>query len=476
MYSAQEGPLDSLGTAPAQSHEIDIQENRPGSTDIGEMSALSKVWLLWRERRFLVRWAVIGAVLGACIAFLLPKSYESTTQLMPPDSDSNSNLSLLASLTGRGTPGLTGLAGGFLGLKSSGALFTGILSSRSVQDDIIASFDLKKVYGTRLDKVARQTLSNRTLISEDRKSGIITITVTDHDPIRATAIANAYVFELDRTVSRLSTSSAHRERVFLEQRLAAVKQQLDEASIELSQFQSKNGTIDINEEGRTMITAAASLMGELVAAQSQLKGLEQIYAPDNVRVRSVQARIAELQKQLDKIGGTDSSGTSSSLGTATSPGTTSSAGTVTSPNSKSVYPSIRELPVLGVRYADLYRRAKIQEAVYETLTQEYELAKVQEAKETPSVKVLDSAMVPEMKSFPPHALITALFALLFVFGAAVSLIAQAVWIETDPADPRKLFLQTVASDLSSTVRPVWSRIRRKTDSYRSRQEDDSATE
>ena len=31
-----------------------------------------------------------------------------------------------------------------------------------------------------------------------------------------------------------------------------------------------------------------------------------------------------------------------------------------------------------------------------------ELAKIQEARETPSVKILDSAIVPERKSFPPR--------------------------------------------------------------------------
>ena len=61
--------------------------------------------------------------------------------------------------------------------------------------------------------------------------------------------------------------------------------------------------------------------------------------------------------------------------------------------SDSLYPSIRKLPLLGVTYADLYRQAKIQEVVLETLTKEYEMAKVQEAKEIPTVKVLDAANI-----------------------------------------------------------------------------------
>jgi len=52
-------------------------------------------------------------------------------------------------------------------------------------------------------------------------------------------------------------------------------------------------------------------------------------------------------------------------------------------------PSIRKLPLLGVTYADLYRRVMMQGTLYETLTKQYELARVQEAKEIPPIKVLD---------------------------------------------------------------------------------------
>ena len=97
-------------------------------------------------------------------------------------------------------------------------------------------------------------------------------------------------------VAELSTSAAHRERVFLEERLSAVKHDLDDASQKFSQFASKNTAIDIKEQGRAMVDAASKLQGEMIAAESELKGLEQIYMPNNVRVRSVQARISELQQ------------------------------------------------------------------------------------------------------------------------------------------------------------------------------------
>ncbi len=122
-----------------------------------------------------------------------------------------------------------------------------------------------------------------------------------------------------------------------------------------------------------------------MAAQTDLESVKQIYSDGNVRVRSTQARVDEgLRRQLEKNLGNKSG----------------DQGTTKAQDTDSLYPSIGELPALGVKYADLYRTTKIQEAIFQTLTQEYELAKVQEAKETPSVKVLDPPDVPGRRVLP----------------------------------------------------------------------------
>src|SRR5439155_9283932 len=118
------------------------------------------------------------------------------------------------------------------------------------EDRLIEQFDLKRVYGKRLLADARLKLDENTGIGEDRKSGIITISVIDRNPLRAAALASAYVDQLNSLVAELSTSAAHRERIFLDERLKVVKQDLDEASNQLAQFSSRNNTLDIQQEGR----------------------------------------------------------------------------------------------------------------------------------------------------------------------------------------------------------------------------------
>lgn len=380
-------------------------------------------------------------VASIVIALLIPVQYQAVTHLMPPDNGSEAGLGMLAAMAGRANAGigsLGGIAGDLLGMKTSGALFVGILSSESAQDRLIDEFQLKKVYGSSRSHIedTRKALAQRTEISEDRKSGIITIGVTDHDPKRAAAMAQAYVEELNRLVALVSTSSARRERLFLEDRLAKVKTDLDAAAKNFSEFASKNTAIDIPAQGKAMVEAAAALQGQLIAAQAQLSGLEQIYTANNARVRAMQARVDELNKKLNELGGA---------------GTTGGADT-----SSSLYPTIRQLPILGVTYADLYRQTKIQETVYELLTQQYELAKVQEAKEIPTVRVLDPALVPTKKSFPPRTLIVFLGTILGVTAMMTWIAGRALWESVDPGDPRKAFatevLTTVQARISKTSR------------------------
>jgi hypothetical protein len=125
-------------------------------------------------------------------------------------------------------------------------------------------------------------------------------------------------------------------------------------------------------------------------------------------------------------------------------------GTSATPSSEtdaSLYPAIRQLPLLGVTYADLYRQTKIQETVYELLTQQYELAKVQEAKEVPSVKVLDAAVVPTKKSFPPRGLLTVAGAGFAFFAMCAWILIRQTWREIDPQDPGKQFAVEIAGAL-----------------------------
>jgi len=391
--------------------------------------------LIWAHRKPVARATAAAVIAFTIIAFLLPKHYIATTRLMPPDYGSNLQMALaMPALSGGGEGGGTGGAGGsvmgiasqLLGLNTSGDLFIGVLQSQTVEDHIIDKFNLMDLYSARYIQDARDKLEDRTEIKSDRKSGIISIAVGDKSPARAAAMAKMYVDELDRALAVVNTSAARRERVFIEARLKEVKQELDASAKEFATFSSQNAAIDVPEQAKAMVTAAADLQAQLIAAQSELKGLQQIYTANNVRVRSLQAHATELQHQLEKFGGKD-----------VNPARDSSLAQT------ELYPSIRQLPLLGVKYLDLYRRSKIDEAVYEFLTKEYEIAKVEEARQIPSVQVLDPPIVPDKKSSPHRLLIILGGLLLGVMFSSAWVVGRVVWDDVDPSDARKIFARDV---------------------------------
>jgi hypothetical protein len=103
------------------------------------------------------------------------------------------------------------------------------------------------------------------------------------------------------------------------------------------------------------------------------------------------------------------------------------------------------------------------------------MAKVQEAKETPSVKVLDQANLPEKKSFPPRMLIIFLASCFSFVGGSVWVLARARWEQTEPGHPGKVLAKEVfrsvnskmpwstpnGSHLHSMVHTVWVRFARR---------------
>ncbi len=277
---------------------------------------------------------------------------------------------------------------------------------------------------------------------------MITIEVVDTSPVRARDLAQGYLDELNKLVMQTNTSAAHRERIFIEQRLHSVEGDLERAQLQLSEFSSRNTTIDIKEQTHAMVDAGARVQGELLVEQSGLEALRQIYGDGNVRVRETEARIASLQRELDKMAGSSAPLTPETAGGGSEASDAEEKG--------ELYPPLRQLPRLAVPYADLYRRVRVQEAVFELLTQQYEMARIEEAKDVPVVSVIDPPGVPEKKSFPHRLLLAlALTFICFVIAAARVLVRDH-WSKIDPEDPRKALATDVFSVLRKRGRAIFA--------------------
>jgi capsule polysaccharide export protein KpsE/RkpR len=359
-----------------------------------EAASLRKLRLLWAKRRLILWWALAGCCAAIALALVIPKQYVSAAKLMPPEAQSASKLA----------GGFGSIAGGLMGVSSSGALLVALMRSRTVEDRMIERFNLKQVYRVRLRQDAYTRLKAKTNFSVEPKSGIVALSVTDGDPQRAAAMARAYVEELGVLMAQLNNASAHRERVFLEDRMQVVKVEMETAEKDFSEFASKNGTMDITEQGRVMIDGSVKLRGELIAEQSQLEEVRQIYSDSSPRVHVLRARISELVNQQKQLLGAY---TGKSFADGEDAGIS--------------FPTLRQLPILGVPYESKFQKLKMEEAVYETLREKFDSAKMQEARENPAVEVLDLPAVAERQAFPPRLLIIAA-------GTGCAVILSGVWI------------------------------------------------
>jgi capsule polysaccharide export protein KpsE/RkpR len=400
----------------------------------------ARLHLLWMHRRMLRRVTTISLLLSLVIAFVLPKQYTSSASIMPPEPQGSSAM-MLAALTARsgGLGSLGGLASGLLGEHSSTALFVDLLHSGTVGGHLVGRFDLMHVYHKRYSSDAVKRLASVTTITDDKKSGVITIKVQDRDPRRARDLAQSYLDELNRLVTQTSTSAAHQERIFIERRLHDVQGDLEHAQLELSEFSSKTSTIDIKEQTRAMVDTGARVQAELLVEQSSLQSLRQIYGDGNVRVRETEARIASLQGSLNKM-------TGSGAPLATSNDESSSAD-----DKGELYPPLRQLPRLAVPYADLYRRVRVQETVFELLTQQYEMARLEEARDVPTVRVIDVPGIPEKKSSPHRLWLTLLLTFISFSVTAFLVLVREHWQHVPEDDTRR---QLLAEVLASSAWPV----------------------
>jgi uncharacterized protein involved in exopolysaccharide biosynthesis len=413
------------------------KDRRPGQPQSSSrLEKADEAWvsnaaLLWGNRRFLVRVGVIAFVLSLITACILPKQYESTTRIMPPEQTSGS-AAMLAALAGKASSagGLASLASGLLGGHGSDALFISLLRSGTISGHLIDRFQLQHVYHNRYVEDTAKKLARKTAITEDAKSGVITILVEDTDRGRARDLAAAYVDELNTLVARVNISAARREREFIEKRLQSVGQDLQQAQIEMSDFSTKNGAIDIKEQTRAMVDAGAKLQGQLVASQSELDSMQQVYGNENVRVHAAEARIGVLRRELERESNGSNLQPSEQSGYDPLP-----------------YPALRQLPALAVPWANLYRRIRIQETVYEILSAQYETARIEEAKSIPTVGVIDPAGWPERKSSPHRLVITLVSTALALMMASMFLLAQRSWLAIHETDARRLLAADVAATL-----------------------------
>lgn len=336
--------------------------------------------VLAKHKRMIVGAPLVAAVIAAGVSLLLPNSYQGTVQLLPPQSQSSAS-SMLGQLGALGS-----LAGGGLGGKNSNELYIGMLQSRTVIDRMVQRFGMQAAYGARTAAEARRKLQDATTMT-GAKSGLLVIDVLDIDPQRAADLANGYVDELLQLTQTLAVTEASQRRLFFDKQLQAAKQSLSDAEVALKSVQEKTGLIQLSGQAEAVIRAAADLKAQIASREVSLGVLRSFSTAANPEVLRTQQELAGLRGELNKL----------------ETGVTKGKGDVLISTSR--------VPAAGLDYVRKTRDVKYNEAIFEMLAKQLELARIDEAKESAVVQVLDKAIAADRKVKPSRGLIVLIAAL-----------------------------------------------------------------
>src|SRR3954465_5605490 len=149
-----------------------------------EIDLLDLLIVLARRKRLILSVAAASAILALVVSLLLPNRYTATTKILPPQQSQSASSMLLSQLAGGGMGPLAAPAGSGLGLKNPSDIYLGILKSRTIEDALVAKFELMRIYRDKRLSDARKDLEKASDIIT-QKEGLISISVEDKDPKRA---------------------------------------------------------------------------------------------------------------------------------------------------------------------------------------------------------------------------------------------------------------------------------------------------
>lgn len=371
-----------------------------------EINLLDLLIVLVKRKRLIVGITFGAALITAIISLTMTPIYKAEAKVLPPQQGSSSMTSQLLGQLG----GFAGLAGGSLG-KTSNDLYIALLKSRPILDNMIDRLKLMEFYEAKSREGARKALVSALKTQDDKKSGIVSIGIEGKDPKMAADIANAFVEELRDYNKRLALTEASQKRFFFEEQLKDVKEALIKSEESMKTFQEKTGAIRIDEQAKAVMEGIAELRAQIAEKEVQTKVMKTYATPQNPDIQRFEEELKGLREQVSKLEKTDGNGNPDAI------------------------LSTDRMPSIGTAYIRKLREFKYNEALYEILLKQYEMARLDEAKDAPIIQVIEKAIPPETRIKPKRSQMVMIAT---VAGFFISVLAAFLmeFIEKSSADPK----------------------------------------
>lgn len=431
---------------------------------------LKKLFSLMNEKKMIVIAIIVFCtIIATIVAFVLPKSYQSTT-LVRVKSSSSSMSGYAAIATGFGID----IGGGSSGSPES---YIELMKSREVLEPIIAELDLPEE--TKEKMTAAGFAKSNLEITNIKKTELITIAAYGKTPEEAQMISQGVADNFLALMTKLNKEDNSTTLKFLDERIKIAKEEMETAENKLAAYQQEHKIYAPDEQAKAIIanlnnydTTIAQLQAQsegdnakLAGVTSQLEqqnaslleynvsdntnigniresivnkrvelvGLQQQFTDEHPDVIKAKEELNSLEKSLSEeiakavnsqsvtLSPVQSSLLKDKISTEVQISVNNASLEALKAKQAEAQENIATLSADSVEYMRLERNAKITGQVYTSLVQNYEQTRIQEAKDSMDIQIIDAADLPkeDMPAKPNKKLIVVIgfvLGIMFSFG------------------------------------------------------------
>ena len=176
----------------------------------------------------------------------------------------------------------------------------------------------------------------------------------------------------------LTIERVRRRKIFLEERLAEVRQDRTEAQDALTAFQQEFGVINLAAQSESAIQSVTALKTELYRKEVELHSQIELLGENTAAVVRLRSAVDQLRTLIREIEHGFVEFQDSSI-------------------------PLQELPALGVRYLDLATELSVHDTIYAFLRSQYESTRIEENAKESAFQIVEEVEVPLRKSRPSRA-------------------------------------------------------------------------
>ncbi len=268
---------------------------------------------------------------------------------------------------------------------------------------------IKAMPGARFELVRNSRLAiieglqaSLMIAEKGNQSGIIQARLQGGSPSATASILNEVGRQyLQQNIDRKAEEAGNTLK-FLDEQLPLIRQQLEAAETRYNQFRNASGVVNLSAEGDALLSQATSSQGQLLELRQKRLELLSRFTPEHPSVQTLDRQIAETQSTANRIA-----------------------------------QQSRQLPKLEQEILRLTRDVKVNSELYASLLETAQKLRLVKAGQVGTVRLIDTAVVPERPVKPARPVIV-LLSLLFGLAAGAAAVYLRKIMHRGIDDPNEI--------------------------------------